>query len=130
MNRALPGGGSGGESLAEYLQRVFLDEKNRIAWGALGSSIISGLILVLWNGIRGFAEAIGQAAVEFSSPVTGSMSAGYRELEQTIATQVSDTFVAVDVGALSGPLNLVIALVSLVVVTLLINYLWSFWRDF
>lgn len=118
------------ESLAEYFQKSFLDEKNRIAWGALGSSIVGGFILNFWDGLVGYMNGGAEAINRFTDIVTTAYTSGQSDLLDTITNQVSGTFTAIDVGPISGPVNLIITLLAFVALALLIGYLLSIRRDF
>lgn len=116
--------------LSSYLKETYLDDANRITWGALASSIIGGLILKFWDGFRGTAVALGKSAEAFTSPIITQIETETQNTVSIINEQVSQTFTAIDVGAISGPVNVIIAVIAFTVLALLINYLLSFWRDF
>lgn len=121
---------AGAGDLAEYLKSNFLDDSNRIKWGALGSSVFGGIIYAFWDGVIATAEAVGKSAEELTSPTETAIESGANALGQTIATSVSETFTALDVGALSGVANLVIAIASMLVIAYVIQYVWSLRGDF
>jgi hypothetical protein len=98
--------------LASFLKSQFLGSDNRINWKGLGSGLIGGLLLAVWQGLIGIPIAFSKAIRELTTPITAAIDSGGASLAAQIQLNSILVWDAANFGVLSIVVNIGAALLA------------------